>query len=52
MHADCEDVANNFIAKMKAQFGELDVQLQPVGPVIGAHCGPGTVGLIFHAKEK
>ena len=52
VHADCEDTANNFIANMKAQFGELDVQLQPIGPVIGAHCGPGTIGLIFHAKEK
>lgn len=24
----------------------------PVGPVIGAHCGPDTVGVIFVAKEK
>ena len=52
MHADCEDEAKAFIANMKAEFGDLDVILQPVGPVIGAHCGPGTIGLIFHAKEK
>lgn len=25
---------------------------QPVGPVIGAHCGPDTVGVIFVSKEK
>ena len=52
LQADCEEEGQNFIALMKAQFGDLDVELQPVGPVIGAHCGPGTIGLIFHAKEK
>ena len=52
LHTDCEEEGQNFIALMKAQFGDLDVELQPVGPVIGAHCGPGTIGLIFHAKEK
>ena len=52
MSADCDETAEAFVASMKAQFGELDVEIQPVGPVIGAHCGPGTLGLIFHAKEK
>ncbi|MCL2061547.1 MAG: DegV family protein [Firmicutes bacterium] len=27
------------------------VYRQPVGPVIGTHCGPGTLGLIFFTKE-
>lgn len=52
LQADCEKEAEEFVSAMKAQFGELDVVVQPVGPVIGAHCGPGTIGLIFHAKEK
>lgn len=52
LHADCEDDANTFINMIKAEFGELDIHVQPVGPVIGAHCGPGTIGLIFHSKEK
>ena len=52
LHADCEEDANGFVAAIKAQFGELDIELQPVGPVIGSHCGPGTLGLVFHAKEK
>ena len=52
LHADCENVANGFVDSIKAQFGNLDVVVQPIGPVIGAHCGPGTIGLIFHAKEK
>ena len=52
LHADCEDVGKEFVQSIKNEFGELDITLQPVGPVIGAHCGPGTIGLIFHAKEK
>lgn len=52
LHADCEKEAQGFIENIKAQFGDLDVVLQPVGPVIGAHCGPGTIGLAFHAKQK
>jgi len=52
MQADCEELAQRFVADIKAKFGDLDITVQPVGPVIGAHCGPGTIGLIFHAKEK
>ncbi len=52
LHADCEDEASEFVKNIKATFGDLDIEVQPVGPVIGAHCGPGTIGLIFHSKEK
>ena len=52
LHADCEEEANGFIEKIKEKFGDLDIVMQSIGPVIGSHCGPGTVGLIFHAKEK
>lgn len=52
LQADCPQEAEAFAASIKAQFGDLDVEIQPVGPVIGAHCGPGTIGLVFHAKEK
>lgn len=52
INADCEKEANAFIESIRAEFGDVDVVSQTVGPVIGAHCGPGTVGLIFHSKEK
>lgn len=51
LHADCENTGEDFVRSIKNEFGDLDVTLQPVGPVIGAHCGPGTLGLVFHAKE-
>lgn len=52
LQADCESEANSFADMIKAEFGELDITVQTVGPVIGAHCGPGTIGLVFHSKEK
>ena len=52
LHADCEEEAKGLISAIKAQFGEIDIELQPIGPVIGSHCGPGTIGLVFHSKEK
>ena len=52
LQADCEDAANSFVADIKAAHPEADIVVQPVGPVIGSHCGPGTIGLIFHANER
>ena len=52
LQADCEKEAAGFADSIKAQFGNLDIEICPIGPVIGAHCGPGTIGLVFHSKEK
>lgn len=52
LQADNGKAADDFAASLKEQFGNIDVVVQPVGPVIGSHCGPGTIGLIFHCKEK
>ncbi len=54
MHADCQEEGENFVQRIRATFPdkELDIHLQMVGPVIGAHCGPGTIGLIFHCDKK
>ncbi len=54
MHADCKEEGEGFVEMIRAAFPdkELDITLQMVGPVIGAHCGPGTIGLIFHCDKK
>lgn len=52
LHADCEKEMNEFVANLRETFGEIDIVTQYVGPVIGAHCGPGTLGLIFHATQR
>lgn len=52
LQADCEDIAAGFVKDIKELYPDADVEVQPVGPVIGSHCGPGTVGLIFHCKQR
>ncbi len=52
LHADAEENCNIFIEKIKAEFPNADIMVQPVGPVIGSHCGPGTIGVVFHCKQK
>jgi len=52
LEADCAEDASALAESIRAKFGEVDIEIRSVGPVIGAHCGPGTVGVIFHSKEK
>ena len=52
-HADAEDVAEEIHQIIKTQFGEdVEVWIQPVGPVIGSHSGGGAVGVAFHSKSR
>ena len=51
LQADCEKAAEEFAETLRKRFN-AEVVVQPVGPVIAAHCGPGTVGLIFHCSER
>lgn len=51
-HGDCYDEAKELEAMLKAK-GAPDVRLiTHVGPVIGAHSGPGTMALFFLGKER
>ncbi|MBQ9079583.1 MAG: DegV family protein [Clostridia bacterium] len=51
-HADCEDDAK-FVADLLKQRHGVEVQvITDVGPVIGAHSGPGTFALFFVAKQR
>ena len=52
IHADNEKAAEELAAGLRQEYPNIDVELQWIGPVIGAHCGPGTVGVMFHAKER
>jgi len=52
VNADCPDLANEFIERLLAVRPDVKDKIvqQPVGPVIGAHCGPGTIGFIYTCK--
>lgn len=51
-HGDCIEDANYLADIMRSRFGVKDVVISYVGPVIGAHSGPGTVALFFLGRER
>ena len=51
-HGDCYDDAKALADMVTAEFGITDILIDYVGPVIGAHSGPGTLALFFIAKER
>ena len=46
-HGDCEKDAQTVADEVKKRFGYDSFVISHVGPVIGAHSGPGTVALFF-----
>ena len=53
LHADAEEEAEqlaNFIRRKVPDIG--GIRLQIIGPVIGAHCGPGTLAACFMGRER
>lgn len=51
-HGDCEDEAKELAEMVKKEFGVKDVIINHVGPVIGAHSGPGTMALFFLGTHR
>ncbi len=51
-HGDCIDDANALAAYIEEKFGKKTSIITNVGPVIGAHSGPGTLALFFVGKER
>ncbi len=51
-HGDCLDEAEYLAGIMRERFHVKDVVISYVGPVIGAHSGPGTIALFFLGTER
>ena len=51
-NGDCLGDANFLADIMRERFGVKDIVINYVGPVIGAHSGPGTVALFFLGTER
>ncbi len=52
VHGDCKEDAEFVANQIKERFGYTDIEIRPIGPSIGAHSGPGAVGIIFLGKER
>jgi DegV family protein with EDD domain len=46
-HANYEEMANQLAELLKEKFGVKEIFISEIGPVIGAHTGPGTIALFF-----
>lgn len=51
-HGDCEEDAQYVAEQVKEKMGVKDVRTQILDPVIGAHSGPGTVGLFYYGEHR
>lgn len=51
-HGDCIEDAELLADMIRKEFDPADVVISYVGPVIGAHSGPGTLALFFLGKER
>ena len=50
-HGDCLADAQ-YVADQIAKFGVKRICMNDIGPVIGAHSGPGTVALFFQGGPR
>lgn len=51
-HGDCEEDAIYLKNKINERYPQKEVLISYIGPVIGAHSGPGTLALFFMATKR
>ena len=51
-HSDCQADAQYVADEIKKRFGAREIIINSIGPVIGAHTGPGCVALFFTGTHR
>jgi DegV family protein with EDD domain len=51
LHASAPDEAGNFLEMVKNRFDPVEISLAELSPVIGAHVGPGLVGIAYYGED-
>ena len=51
-HGDCYEDAKKLADMVSAELGVTDILISEIGPVIGAHAGPGTVALFYLGNKR
>lgn len=51
-HGDCEEDAKYLASLVNDGLHPADITINAIGPVIGAHSGPGTLALFFLGTER
>ena len=51
-NSDCQEDAQYVADQIKARYGTEEIIINSIGPVIGAHTGPGCVALFFTGTHR
>lgn len=51
-HGDCPERAEELRNRIHERFPEAEIMVTPIGPVIGAHTGPGMLAVIFWGDSR
>ena len=53
LQGDVKDDADKLAEMLRQRIPQIkEIRIQIIGPVIGAHCGPGTLACCFMGKER
>jgi fatty acid-binding protein DegV len=51
LHGNIPDEAHELEQQIRGRFNCVELVTSEMGPVIGVHAGPGTLGLVFYASN-
>lgn len=51
-HGDCQDDAEKMADMIRERMGVQTIRIGAIGPVIGAHSGPGTLAVFYIGSER
>ncbi len=52
LHADCPDEAQKLYDTLHEKLPDMTIRIENIGPVIGAHTGPGGLAFSFIGKKR
>ena len=52
LHGNVPDESRQLEQSIRSQFKCVEVSTSDMGPVIGVHAGPGTLGLVFYTSDQ
>ena len=52
LHGDCPEEAEALKAQLLSKLPDMTIRVEAIGPVIGAHAGPGTLAFCFLGKRR
>ncbi|MCI6157130.1 MAG: DegV family protein [Peptoniphilaceae bacterium] len=51
-HGDCMERAQELAEKVRELYADAQIDIVPIGPVIGAHAGPGVLSLFYWGSNR